>query len=359
MLRFQETVLKIKTVKHQFEIPESKVFKKFKTETLIEASSVKITRICKEAISSSKFPKPKSQFAGPFVLPSCSRWFSFSKVTEIEKIHFPEISDFSLRQEYISIRNLFVKIYRLYPFEDVTISTVRHAHGGDFTFIKKIYEFLKDWGIINFHQIPYQGESRTPQEASLYKSFIKVYEDLNPNAFIPKLFCSLCKTETSEAHFISKKYPGIIICPRCFVHKDIFRQLGVSHSLFTYCTLAHQSPPDKPPIPNEKKFIEAYETNKGDWNTIAGKFTTHAQNSLTALDCLVFFLRNPFYDGLYNGHLMNHEFHLIPKFHELLKFIGSDTKEVDETNVQIGSETPAFDQEMQSIEEQLGNLWTS
>lgn len=350
-------------VKHPFENFDAQKFRRFKTDKIIEASKYSVFRFCQTTVNPTSHPHPPlPQDPRPYAIPAHSRWFSFKKIHPIERAEFPEVADPDEAKEYKRIRNKAIKVFRLYPNQEITTATIRHFEGGDFTKICKIHQFLCLWGLINFTPC-FASNQPYPIDARLVNDYSKIFDDTshplnaNPNQMSTQqhidVQCTICKTPCGEGHYCSRKYPGVVICPQCFSHQNTLNQLEIPHSVFEFRTLPaklqfeinqmrNQQRPGTQPQPkpqdDELKIINSLATEeektrpkfKEDWSQIASK--TEAKSPL---DCLILFLRDSLGDVSRNLRLTNHEFGDENPVLELLEFVENDENNQSNENLEF------------------------
>ena len=95
-------------------------------------------------------PEPKtSSDANLILVPSHSRWFSWDSIHECEIRNIPESSKNPKVYKYY--RNSIVKFFRLNPNRKITFTDVRKTLVGDVGSIRRVFDFLEVWGLINYH----------------------------------------------------------------------------------------------------------------------------------------------------------------------------------------------------------------
>ena len=340
---------------HPFEQVEKPYFKRLKPDVLLEGMSTKCSKVClavlKPAIAP-QAPHPRRKEIKPFVLPSHCRWFKFGKVHQIERLQFPELNnDQKFEQLYIEIRDQMVKLFRLYPTTELKVTTARHFIGGDYNLIVRIHSFLSIWGLINFLSYPH-GDSDLTREGSILKDeFSSLFEPkiiVPPNGQYPRntIQCTLCRSECSYGHFLSIKYPGIILCTKCFTNTQAFNQIGAQHSAFEFRTLYQPHFKNKglnnecqkmlvESLEKEKKFGDKYELDKKlthpydkyafDWQQIAIDTNKQIGQQMTPmysqLDCFLTTLRLREGDFTAPTTIFNHKFTDNSRMEDLIKFV--------------------------------------
>lgn len=90
-----------------------------------------------------------------FPIPSCSSWFKFEEINDIERRalseFFPsEPSKFKSPEIYREYRDFMIKTFRMRPKEYLSVTTCRRYLTGDITSIMRIHAFLEQWGLINY-----------------------------------------------------------------------------------------------------------------------------------------------------------------------------------------------------------------
>lgn len=355
-------------VKHPFECLDASRFRRFKTDTLLEASSIKVTPFCRAAVNPPPHPHPHlPQSQRPYTLPAHSRWFNFKQIHNIERAEFKELEDPEFAIKYKKIRNRFVKIFRLYPTFDVTPSTVRHLYGGDFNLICRIHKFLSTWGLINFtstasyHAVAYPPDVRAVNEYSqIYfgqGELNKPLNILNPRS--PEPSCSLCKQPCGTGHFCSRKYPGVIICPRCFSHPTSLDQLDAQHGSFTFRVLPKQKNQTSKVNMNEYDLYDQYEATQGDWTKICEICTKKQPNisptqvGYSPMEYLLTMIRHVFSDSVAINQVTSHEFHDEDPVLELISAAEKEQEPLPEPTIEYRDDWEGLEGEINLLEEDV------
>jgi len=95
-------------------------------------------------------PEPKtSSDANLILVPSHSRWFSWDSIHECEIRNIPESSKNPKVYKYY--RNSIVKFFRFNPNRKITFTDVRKTLVGDVGSIRRVFDFLEAWGLINYY----------------------------------------------------------------------------------------------------------------------------------------------------------------------------------------------------------------
>jgi hypothetical protein len=122
-----------------------------------------VSNVDAEMISANKDLENISEavaFKAPYVIPSCSQWFEFDKIHEIEQESLPEFFcgkyPSKTPESYKEYRNFMIKLYRENPSGYLSATTCRRHLAGDACAIIRLHAFLELWGLINFNVDPFQ-----------------------------------------------------------------------------------------------------------------------------------------------------------------------------------------------------------
>ena len=100
----------------------------------------------------------KNNENSPIFLPSCSSWFNFDNINEIEIKSLPEFFcgkyPSKTPEVYKAYRNFIINLYRENQNTYLSATTCRRHLAGDACAILRIHAFLEHWGIINFKVDP-------------------------------------------------------------------------------------------------------------------------------------------------------------------------------------------------------------
>jgi len=92
--------------------------------------------------------------AHAIILPSYSAWFDLHAIHEIERNALPEFFNSRNRSKtphvYQDYRNFMINVYRLNPYEYLTVTACRRNLAGDVCAIMRVHAFLEQWGLINY-----------------------------------------------------------------------------------------------------------------------------------------------------------------------------------------------------------------
>jgi SWI/SNF related-matrix-associated actin-dependent regulator of chromatin subfamily C len=150
-----------------------------------------------------------------FPIPSCSSWFSFDKIDDIERRALPEFfpdepTKFKSPEIYREYRDFMIGTFRMRSKEYLTVTTCRRYLTGDITSIMRIHAFLEQWGLINYQVLegPNSGTFTAPtskaSDALLAGSTTHVNQDsVSLDAFLKSessisIICKSCSGECSS-----------------------------------------------------------------------------------------------------------------------------------------------------------------
>lgn len=101
-----------------------------------------------------KLEKPQAPQIHTIVIPSYATWFNMDKINEIEIKSLPEFFSGKNRSKtpktYQKYRDFMINVYRLNPFEYLTVTASRRHLVGDVGSIMRVHSFLEKWGLINY-----------------------------------------------------------------------------------------------------------------------------------------------------------------------------------------------------------------
>ncbi|CAN1242246.1 SWI/SNF complex subunit SWI3A [Linum perenne] len=89
-----------------------------------------------------------------YTIPSSSSWFRWNDIHETERASLREFYDGSSITRspkiYKEYRDFMINRYREDPSRRLTFTEVRKSLVGDVSLLQKVFQFLNDWGLINF-----------------------------------------------------------------------------------------------------------------------------------------------------------------------------------------------------------------
>lgn len=141
-------------------------------------------------------------------------WFSFDNIHECELRFLPEFFDGKSTSKnprvYMYYRNSIVRKFRENPTTKITFTEARKTIIGDVGSVRRIFDFLEAWGLVNYSPPP---ASKLPLkwDDKETKSITALLQSTEPTVnvaecMVPKKkLCSGCKSVCSIACFASDK----------------------------------------------------------------------------------------------------------------------------------------------------------
>ncbi|RZC05257.1 SWI/SNF complex subunit SWI3B [Glycine soja] len=229
--------------------------------------------------------------ANVIVVPSYSRWFSWDSIDECEVRHLPEFFESASKSPrvYKYYRNSIVKYFRYNPTRKITFTDVRKTLVGDVGSIRRVFDFLETWGLINYHPSssltkPLKWDDKETKSDSASNTTESSSAPAKENT---KRLCSGCKVVCTIACFACDKY-DLTLCARCYVRGNY--RVGVNSSDFRRVEISEETKTDW----NEKEttnLLEAITHYSDDWKRVS----QHVPGR-TEKECVAHFLKLPFVD---------------------------------------------------------------
>ncbi|WOK98110.1 hypothetical protein Cni_G06820 [Canna indica] len=211
-------------------------------------------------------------------IPSCSAWFSWDQIHDTERRILPEFFDGKSASKnpgvYKYYRDYIIKRFRGNPSRKITFTDARRGLVGDVGSIRRVFDFLEEWGLINYTPLvkPSAKEKRETDEGSEKKE-------------IPRRICTNCKSPCGMTCFRTDK-ADIMLCAKCYVRGDYrpglsstdFKRVDVTEEIKTDWT-------DKETL----HLLEAVLQYGEDWKKVAAHVGTRSE-----IDCVSRFIKLPF-----------------------------------------------------------------
>ncbi|AES99827.1 putative transcription factor MYB/SANT family [Medicago truncatula] len=230
-------------------------------------------------------PQPiTSSDANLILVPSHSRWFSWDSIHECEIRNIPESSKNPRVYKYY--RNSIVKFFRFNPNRKITFTDVRKIIVGDVGSIRRVFDFLEAWGLINYHPSsslskPLKWEDKDAKSDAASNS-------TESPSLVPaneaKRICSVCM-DCFACDKNNRK-----LCARCFIRGNY--RIGMSNTKFKRVEISEETKNEW----TEEETLNLLEaiTNFGDdWKRVS-----HQVVGRTDKECVARFLELPFGDQL-------------------------------------------------------------
>ncbi|KAL8253324.1 hypothetical protein R6Q59_037017 [Mikania micrantha] len=191
-------------------------------------------------------------------VPSYSRWFSWNNIHECEMRILPEFFDgrspSKTPKVYKYYRNAIVKKFRdsiketppskENPMPKITFTEARKSIIGDVGSVRKVFDFLESWGLINYFGSPMtkaqlkweDKESKNVSAASQPNSDPGGANLVGDASVAKKKFCSSCNLPCTIACFTNIK-KDTTFCARCYVRAGVnsadFKRVEISEDVKT------------------------------------------------------------------------------------------------------------------------------
>ncbi|XP_073053230.1 SWI/SNF complex subunit SWI3B [Primulina eburnea] len=258
---------------------------------------------CSASPPASITPRPPEPDAEVIHIPSYSRWFSWNAIHECEVRFVPEFFDGRSPSKnpkfYKFYRNTIIRRFRDNPARKITFTEVRKTIVGDVGSIRRVFDFLESWGLINFTgsnlkqpQLKWEDKENKSTTATSQGGEVPVGSSVNADVALPKnRLCSGCKTPCTISCFASDKH-DMILCARCYVRGNYL--VGMNQSDFKRVEISEESKTDW----SDKEtlqLLEAVMHYGDDWK----KVSEHVGGK-NVKDCVARFIKLPFgeqFDG--------------------------------------------------------------
>lgn len=200
---------------------------------------------------------------------------------------------------YKFYRNTIIGRFRDNPARKITFTEVRKTIVGDVGSIRRIFDFLESWGLINFTgsnlkqpQLKWEDKETKSTTANSQGGEVPVGGSGNADVALPKnRLCSGCKTPCTISCFASDKH-DMIFCARCYVRGNYL--VGMNQSDFKRVEISEEAKTDW----SDKEtlqLLEAVMHYGDDWK----KVSEHVGGK-NVKDCVARFIKLPFgeqFDG--------------------------------------------------------------
>ncbi|KAK8585247.1 hypothetical protein V6N13_139182 [Hibiscus sabdariffa] len=162
-------------------------------------------------IPSTPTNRPPPVDADVIHVPSYSRWFSWDKIDSCESRFLPEFFDGRSPSKgpslYMYYRNSIIKLFRENPSRKITFTDARRNLVGDVGSIRRVFDFLDHWGLINYSASSALSKPSKDTASNNKSSDSPSLESPSTAAPTPKQsstsrrFCGACKVGLSNADF--------------------------------------------------------------------------------------------------------------------------------------------------------------
>ncbi|KAJ3690597.1 hypothetical protein LUZ61_019761 [Rhynchospora tenuis] len=213
------------------------------------------------------------------IVPSFSAWFSWDEIHDTERRLLPEFFDGKSTSRnpssYKYLRNAIISKFRSQPTRKLSYTEARRGLVGDVGSVRKVFDFLEEWGLINYTP-PKKGKDETEARGALGKK-----DDSSG-----KRICTSCGAVCSLQCFTTAK-ANMTLCAKCFV-KSNYQRPGLSSADFKRVDLLEEPRPDW----TDKEtlhLLEAILHYGEDWKKVAEYVA-----SRPVKDCIARFVKLPF-----------------------------------------------------------------
>ncbi|KAK4348953.1 hypothetical protein RND71_031708 [Anisodus tanguticus] len=227
-------------------------------------------------------------------IPSYSRWFSWNSIHECEVRFLPEFFDGRLLSKnpktYKYYRNTIIRRFRDNPTKKITFTEARKTIIGDVVSIRRVFDFLETWGLINYtansSKSLIKWEEKESKSTSASAQQNTEANGTSTDLTVPKKrLCNACKTVCSIACFASDKH-DLTLCARCYVRNNY--RVGLNSSDFRRVEISEEVKTDW----TDKEtlhLLEALMHYGDDWKKVA----EHV-GGRSAKECVARFVKLPF-----------------------------------------------------------------
>ncbi|XVF74057.1 hypothetical protein PTKIN_Ptkin13bG0031000 [Pterospermum kingtungense] len=240
--------------------------------------------------------QPSSIDGNVIHVPSYSRWFSWDKIDSCEVRFVPEFFDGRSPSKtpnlYMYYRNSIINQFRENPSRKITFTDARRTLVGDVGSIRRVFDFLELWGLINYSPISSKPSNSKDTSATNKSSDAPSLD--SPSSATPtskssstsRRVCGACKSLCTIACFVCDKYDSTL-CARCYVRGNF--RVGLSNADFRRVEISDQAKADW----SEKEtllLLEALMHYGDDWKKVA----QHVGGGRTDKDCVAHFVKLSF-----------------------------------------------------------------
>ncbi|KMT19211.1 hypothetical protein BVRB_1g013930 [Beta vulgaris subsp. vulgaris] len=257
--------------------------------------------------SDSKKPAPEPP---DFVtVPTYSSWFRWNEINECEVRHVQEFFEGKSPSKNPSVykyyRNAIISKFRCNPGKKLTFTELRRTLVGDVGSIRRVFDFLDTWGLINYSppsgKPPFKWEEKDKDNSAKSNAAAVSAAVASPAAAegvvaAPAVaigssvrksnkVCSGCKGACTIACFVCDKH-DLVLCARCYVRKNY--QVGVNSSEFRRVEISEPSKTDW----TDKEtlhLLEAVMHYGDDWKRVAEHVSGRNEK-----ECVGRFIKLPF-----------------------------------------------------------------
>ncbi|XP_062218450.1 SWI/SNF complex subunit SWI3B-like [Phragmites australis] len=221
-------------------------------------------------------------------VPSYSAWFSYDSIHDTERRLLPEFFEGEAAAAsgcrgpgaYKYYRDNLVRRFRARPGRRLTLTEARRGLVGDVGSVRRVFDFLEEWGLINYGALPSGSkQAKEKREEAAPQS------SLPSGATVPRKLCTGCRTVCGLAYFACEK-ADISLCARCFVRANY--RPGLTAADFKRVEITEDAKSDW----TDKEtlhLLEAVLHYGEDWKKVSEHVGSRSEK-----DCIARFIRLPF-----------------------------------------------------------------
>ncbi|KAL5698718.1 hypothetical protein ACHQM5_029713 [Ranunculus cassubicifolius] len=174
--------------------------------------------------------KPSPSIPDLITIPSCSRWFSWENIHETERRQLPEFFNKNAvgsknDRVYVYYRNSIIKMFRESVSKKITFTQARKVLVGDVGSIRRVFDFLENWGLINYTGMGVKAQGKVDNKENRSSEMMR--KDSSAR------FCSGCKALCSIACFVCDKV-DMTLCARCYVRGEYKETLSLLEAVMHF-----------------------------------------------------------------------------------------------------------------------------
>jgi len=142
-------------------------------------------------------------------IPSYSAWFSFDSIHDTERRLLPEFFEGEAAAAsgcrgpggYKYYRDSLIRRFRARPGRRLTLTEARRGLVGDVGSVRRVFDFLEEWGLINYGALPSGSkQAKEKREEAAPQSALP-----SAGATAPRKLCTGCRTVCGLAYFACEK----------------------------------------------------------------------------------------------------------------------------------------------------------
>ncbi|CAN6246824.1 unnamed protein product, partial [Urochloa humidicola] len=221
-------------------------------------------------------------------VPSYSAWFSFDSIHDTERRLLPEFFEGEAAAAsgcrgpgaYKYYRDTLIRRFRARPGRRLTLTEARRGLIGDVGSVRRVFDFLEEWGLINYGALP-SGSKQAKEK----REEAAPQPSLPSGATAPRKLCTGCRSVCGLAYYSCEK-ADISLCARCFVRNNY--RPGLTAADFKRVEITEDAKSDW----TDKEtlhLLEAVLHYGEDWKKVSEYVGSRSEK-----DCIARFIRLPF-----------------------------------------------------------------